>query len=58
MKTKVAKVTKIYNSEYGGYFEVELEVNNERFLSTAVFSKASIRDKFNLTDEEFEQLIK
>ncbi len=55
MKTKV---TKIHKSEYNGYFEVEVEVNNERFLSIAVFSKANIRDKFNLTDEEFEQLKK
>lgn len=53
MKTKV---TKIQKSEYGGYYTVELEVNDERFTSIAVFTKANIIDKFNLTDEEFEQL--
>ena len=53
-----AKVFKIYKSEYEGYFEVELSVKDEGFLSIAVFSKANIRDKFNLTDEEFEQLKK
>lgn len=50
------KIIKIHKSEYGGYFTIELSVKDERFLSVAVFSKANIRDKFNLTDEEFEQL--
>jgi hypothetical protein len=50
------KVIKIHKSEYGGYFTVELRVQDERFSSVAVFSKANIRDKFNLTDEQFEQL--
>lgn len=53
MKTKV---TKIHKSEYGGYFEVELEVNGNRFKSIAVFTKAQIRNTFNLTNEQFEEL--
>lgn len=53
MKTKVIK---IHKSKYGGYYTVELEVNDDRFTSIAVFTKVNIRDKFNLTDEEFEQL--
>ena len=48
-----AKVTKIRNSEYSNYFTVELEANNERFESIAVFTKVNIKDKFNLTEEEF-----
>jgi hypothetical protein len=51
-------ITNIYNSEYNGYFQVALEVSGERFLSVAVFSKSQIRNKFNLTDEEFEKLRK
>jgi hypothetical protein len=50
MKTKV---TSIIKSEYNGYFTVVLEVNNERFESIAVFTKVNIKDKFNLTEEEF-----
>ena len=50
------KVTKISKSEYGGYFSVHLEVNNERFESVAVFTKVNIKDKFNLSEEEFNRL--
>lgn len=49
-------ITKIIKSEYNGYFEIEIEVNNERFLSVSVFSKANIINKFNITNEEFEKL--
>jgi len=52
----ITKITKIHNSKYAGYFEIELEVNDNRFLSVAVFSKSQIRNNFNLTDEEFENL--
>ncbi len=52
------KVIAIYNSEYKGYFTIELEVNGNRFTSVAVFSKSQIRNFYNLSDEEFEQLKK
>ena len=35
---------------------VHLEVNNERFESVAVFTKVNIKDKFNLSEEEFNRL--
>jgi hypothetical protein len=52
------KVTNIRKSEYNDYFTVVLEVNNERFESIAVFNKFAIKQKFNLTEEEFENLKK
>ena len=52
------KVLGIYKSEYQGYFTITLEVSNERFESVAVFSKSQIREKFNLSDVEFENLKK
>ena len=55
MKTKV---TSVRNSEYDGYFTIELEVNNETFESLAVFTKANIKTIFNLTEEEFNSLKK
>lgn len=53
-----AKVTKIYKSEYGGYFTIELEVSGNRFTSITVFSKSQIRNFYNVSEEEFEQLKK
>ncbi len=55
METKINKIRK---SEYNGYFEVEAVINGNTFNSLAVFSKSQIRNIFNLTDEEFEQLRK
>lgn len=52
------KITRIIESEYANYFTIELEVNGNRFLSLAVFSKSQIRNNFNLSDEEFEDFKK
>lgn len=53
-----AKIVKIVNSEYPDRFEIHIQFKGATFISLAVYSKENIKYKFQVSEEEFNNLKK